>query len=614
MATRCFDNTYNIQYTDASKGVISIPRKALIVDEFDIALVGKDRLEYGQEFDENMLHLLENFAAPEITNSPDGPYPTPDYSSITGNYLENPIEGQTWYNTTQERHFVYNGEHWFPLGTNDDVGGNRGVIAHGLTLPLPVGPVTGNVFDISECSWNVSPFNLPGEVDFMECFTNNAAVVTMRYRLSGNATVFTGYANYQIIGIKDNSNIGNTTPIAPSGTQLPTPTPTPTPTVSPSNNVTPTMTRSVTPTPALTPTVTPTPSVSSGIEFFVAVGTNDAHTSEMIMMGQVTTSSFSIITEATGILPVASGVYGSLATDGYTLFIPYYDRGVSLFTRNGSLFERADLLDNETSDYRTLDCTYHNHPTIGKLLYTLQRTQDFGTDIAKIRTYVINGAGSVSLLSTSTMTLPTESLGVNINSPMSMCIHNNFLVVTHNRRLYAYYHNGTVLNQVATATLDYHVSGVKSDGSFLYLESYYDNFASRGEKMIYTFSGATFTKVFSQAGTGEQGLAVGGSNVFSGVNFEANIEARYWDGTTLTAPISNISSAAPKYGSLFTFSPGTSRLYNPVDNSATLSKVYTWNGSIFIPLMTFNVLPSVTSHKYTAFALMYIANASDYPI
>ena len=272
MTQRCNNNTYVLEFTDKRKGTIAVPRKSLIKDQADIIFVGKDRTEYGEEFDENLLHLLENFSAPELVGSLNV---EPDTSETIDGILSRPLEGQTWFNSTKKRFYVYNKTRWLPLGSTDDVAGNRGVILSGESLPKPVSIVTGYTFDYSECSWNVSPFNVPGEIEFAECYTDNNAVVTMRYRLLGETAMRDGYANYQILGIRDNNNLGFNYPIQPSGTQPATPTPTPTPSISPSANTTPTVTPTNTRTPNITPTVTPTPSVSPGIEYFVFTSIND---------------------------------------------------------------------------------------------------------------------------------------------------------------------------------------------------------------------------------------------------------------------------------------------------------------------------------------------------
>lgn len=267
----CADNSYVIYYTNLDQGSIQIQKSALIVDELDIALIGKTRLEYGEIFNENTLHLLENFACPESAEG------VPDYSVAYGNLLENPTIGQIWYNKTQEKPFVYSvNDTWIPLGTMNDVAGNSGVIFNDEFLPLPLAS-DGYVFDYDECAWVVSPFHLPDEIDFMHCFTfaeDGGYKVKMEYRITGQLTLNPGYVNYQIIGIRNNENLGeiecqsiiaptSTPVVSPTSTPMITPTPSITPSFTPTVTVTPTTTLTPTPTGTPTPGVSATPPASA---------------------------------------------------------------------------------------------------------------------------------------------------------------------------------------------------------------------------------------------------------------------------------------------------------------------------------------------------------------
>lgn len=271
----CSDNSYVIYYTNLDQGTIQIQKSALITDELDIALIGKTRLEYGEIFNENLLHVLEHFACPEEPGNPGHP----DLNRAYGTLLENPTTGQIWYNKTQNKPFVYTSiGTWRPLSSINDIGGNSGVIAHGQFLPLPIGQ-DGYNFAIDECTWTVSPFNIPSEIDFMHCFSDPVAKVTMQYRLEGQIAINDGYANYQILGIRSNTNIGTIgcqSSLAPTSTPIGSPTPTPTPTmtvtitptitptvtVTATATITPTVTLSATPATSVTPTPTNTPDPS----------------------------------------------------------------------------------------------------------------------------------------------------------------------------------------------------------------------------------------------------------------------------------------------------------------------------------------------------------------
>ena len=255
----CSDNVYVIKYTDKSKGTITITKSSLVTDLVDIALVGKTRLDYGEVFNENILHLLENFACPSQIGNPDAP----DTVTAFGTILSNPIDGQKWFNSTSLRLYVYNGteEIWVPYANQTDVAGNSGIIAHGSYLPRPVA-MNGYVFPYSECSFVVSQHSsrsvaedgyLPvnTEIDYLRCFVGSDGLVTVQFRYRGESAIRAGYANYQIIGIRGEAN----TPVVISVT--PYPIPSPTPGVSPTTTPTPTPTIAVSPTPAVSPTRTP---------------------------------------------------------------------------------------------------------------------------------------------------------------------------------------------------------------------------------------------------------------------------------------------------------------------------------------------------------------------
>jgi hypothetical protein len=286
MANNCADGVYNIDYTDNTLNPIVVNKQTLIQNVLDITLLGQGRKEYGEIFDENILHLLENFSCPEDPIN----LGNPNLTKTTSNLLEHPTKGQLWYNSTTLRLYVYNGSSWFALSTSSDIGGNSGIIADGMQLPRPISPITGYEFQYSECSWIVSPFNFPSEVDYMVCYSDTTSLTTSQYRLSSSSSIISGYAFYQIIGIKYNNNTGSDVPIVPplpsstprmSSTPAPSVSPTPTPivgsSVTPTPSITPSstvpVTPTTTPTPTLSPTSTPAPSATPATSVPILRGT-----------------------------------------------------------------------------------------------------------------------------------------------------------------------------------------------------------------------------------------------------------------------------------------------------------------------------------------------------
>lgn len=274
MANNCADGVYNIKYTDNTLNPIVVNKQTLIQDELDITLLGQGRKEYGEVFDENILHILENFACQEDPNNPGNPY----LDNTTSNLLQQPTKGQLWYNSTQLRLYTYNGSVWIAKSTSSDIAGNSGIIADGMQLPRPVSPITGYQFKYSECSWVVSPFNFPSEVDYMVCYTDSTSLTTSQYRLASASDITSGYAFYQIIGIKNNTDIGGSdvvVPPLPSSTPIPSISPTPTPAAgsTPTPTITITPTPSVTPSVTLSPTATPAPSSTPAASVSALKGT-----------------------------------------------------------------------------------------------------------------------------------------------------------------------------------------------------------------------------------------------------------------------------------------------------------------------------------------------------
>jgi len=246
--------TYDLKKTDRTKSEISVDENTRVSNIVDIVLFGYKELEYGRELNENILHILENFACPEDPDNVGNPdVSRANYGKLDGRQ----IEGQFWYNTTRSVLNFWDETQWVPLSNfGEDIAANWGQILHGEQLPRPQS-VSGYLFPYEECSWIVSPFNQVDTMGNMVCRTDEVATVQMTYLYDGDVVDTNAIANYLIVGIRGNNNIG---------TQLPVPTPLPSVGVTPSPTPTSTPGASPTPTPSVTPsqfsfpTPTPTPS------------------------------------------------------------------------------------------------------------------------------------------------------------------------------------------------------------------------------------------------------------------------------------------------------------------------------------------------------------------
>lgn len=255
---------YIVNRTDINAPSITVPGKRVNNTSLDVELVGKIRLEYGQGINENLLNMLENFACPEDGSTTTLYDAVPDLNETSKTQLQNPTEGQFWYNSTRGILYFWSEDSlWVPIPISESYAANWGQILHGQQLPRPVAPISGYEFEYTECIWSVAPATYLGKPGLVNCTTDADANVTMQYRLSLNGTLIDGIANYLIIGITGNQNNGVYIPLPPAPTPTPTIsiTPSPTPTETPSPSATATPAASVSPTPAATST--PTPAVSA---------------------------------------------------------------------------------------------------------------------------------------------------------------------------------------------------------------------------------------------------------------------------------------------------------------------------------------------------------------
>lgn len=203
--------TYNVNFTDSTKQPIDI-QETEIDTSTDIALFGRQRLQYGAEMNQNMLSLLENFAVPEDPTRPGNPNLT-----LTDGSLASPIMGQIWYNPTKKTPYVFNGTRWVSLLSSGSIASNWGIISNGQQIPAPVGS-DGYQFSYNECVWIVGPYTTGTELFNFEIDTDAFANVTAQCNGGTQMVV-----NYLIVGIRGNSN---------AGTLSPQPAPTVTPTIS----------------------------------------------------------------------------------------------------------------------------------------------------------------------------------------------------------------------------------------------------------------------------------------------------------------------------------------------------------------------------------------------
>ena len=167
---------YNVNKTDGSTIIVLDGTKD--TTSTSIVLFGRLVQNYGDQTNENFVHLLENFS---FTTSP-----------------ANPIKGQLWYdaNTTVENIKVYDGTSWVTVGSN--INGNVDVQGN-----LTVGG--GGNLEIKELSGlvHINNTNNNGNIAF---FANVNGTSTNVLNIQGNTGLITVLANAT-------SNMGVTTKV-----------------------------------------------------------------------------------------------------------------------------------------------------------------------------------------------------------------------------------------------------------------------------------------------------------------------------------------------------------------------------------------------------------------
>lgn len=87
---------YTIDYSESGKTPIVV-NDGTVDTSTSLKLIGKNYNRFGEHLNENLLHLLENFAG---TSEPD-----------------NPTEGQLWYDTSESYLKIYEAPEWYTIGS-----------------------------------------------------------------------------------------------------------------------------------------------------------------------------------------------------------------------------------------------------------------------------------------------------------------------------------------------------------------------------------------------------------------------------------------------------------------------------------------------------------------
>lgn len=130
---------YLIDSTDGSTTFAIQPRTfdgvGGVQQHTDVTLYGNATPNWGERFNENYYRMLENFAVEQMPLPTLLPIPQDQvYLGITGRGINHPIQGQQWFNKTDNKLYVYTGSNWKSITS----------VTSGVTVPSS--PVTGDLW------------------------------------------------------------------------------------------------------------------------------------------------------------------------------------------------------------------------------------------------------------------------------------------------------------------------------------------------------------------------------------------------------------------------------------------------------------------------------------
>lgn len=183
--------SYQILYTKTQQPIIINKKQKFDINS--IQLFGKNVDEWGLEFNNNLLHILENFACPSSNEN----LLMPD-NSASNSILSSPIIGQKWYSTTTKRIHTWTGVEWSPLNSYKSISGNSGLIFSGEYIPIPT-DINGTPYELEDCAIIVAPVFIDAEINSYICNVSINGLVTCVYVENGGEEQLPAYASYVII-------------------------------------------------------------------------------------------------------------------------------------------------------------------------------------------------------------------------------------------------------------------------------------------------------------------------------------------------------------------------------------------------------------------------------
>jgi hypothetical protein len=167
---------YTVDYSESGKTPIVV-NDGTVNTSTSLKLLGKSYNRFGEYLNENLLHLLENFAA---TTAPD-----------------NPSEGQLWYDTSNSQLYIYESGEWYPIGFpagNTRIEARRRLDTNGVTHYTLESIVDGNIITITvddTVAWT------PAASEFLE---DGVTVLTTQFPVIQSGINMNTTVNYKFRG------------------------------------------------------------------------------------------------------------------------------------------------------------------------------------------------------------------------------------------------------------------------------------------------------------------------------------------------------------------------------------------------------------------------------
>lgn len=183
---------YTIKHSDTSKPDINVPSMPPGINTVDtsLSLVGRGYPNYGEKIAQNFLNLLENFSAPTApANAVEGQlwYNNTEnilkisdgdtWFNVSSSYTSEPLTpkiGDSWFNTSDNILSIWNGSDWIPIGPSVSGTAKTGIEIYTMEtsqdppvqVPVVLTWSSGQVVSVTSSAEEFTARTYPAGMDF----------------------------------------------------------------------------------------------------------------------------------------------------------------------------------------------------------------------------------------------------------------------------------------------------------------------------------------------------------------------------------------------------------------------------------------------------------------